>query len=166
MSDTEPADGHTHLLRIGNANCYVRGVSKKFGEWYQKTNKTEDTKKLPLLAFKIIAILHDTLLATFIKLLETVSKGLFKNLLQNCCHTFLDCRHVCKTRAFHDALQAGKQKEVHRTPLIWHLWAPAQGSTVGGLLSVSPSEEHHEKRMFCRHGGNPRTCDSGSAIDS
>jgi hypothetical protein len=51
-------------------------VSKKFGEWYQKINKTEDTNKLTLLAFKIIAILHSTLLATFIKLLETVSKGL------------------------------------------------------------------------------------------
>jgi hypothetical protein len=25
----------------------------------------------------------------------------------------LDCRHVCETCAFHDALQAGKQKEVH-----------------------------------------------------
>jgi hypothetical protein len=25
----------------------------------------------------------------------------------------LDCRHICKTCAFHDALQAGKQKEVH-----------------------------------------------------
>jgi hypothetical protein len=25
----------------------------------------------------------------------------------------LDCRHVCKTCAFHNALQAGKQKEVH-----------------------------------------------------
>jgi hypothetical protein len=24
----------------------VCGVSKKFGEWYQKTNKTEDTNKL------------------------------------------------------------------------------------------------------------------------
>jgi hypothetical protein len=33
----------------------------------------------------------------------------------------LDCRHVYKTCAFHDALQAGKQKEVHRTPLIWRL---------------------------------------------
>jgi hypothetical protein len=50
-------------------------VSKKFGEWYQKTNKTEDTNKLTLLAFKIMAILHNTLLATFIKLLETFSKG-------------------------------------------------------------------------------------------
>jgi hypothetical protein len=38
-----------------------------FGEWYQKTNKTEDINKLILLAFKIIAILHNTLLATFIK---------------------------------------------------------------------------------------------------
>jgi hypothetical protein len=24
----------------------LHGVSKKFGEWYQKTNKTEDTNKL------------------------------------------------------------------------------------------------------------------------
>jgi hypothetical protein len=31
----------------------------------------------------------------------------------------LDCGHVCKTCAFHDALQARKQKEAHRTPLIW-----------------------------------------------
>jgi hypothetical protein len=54
-------------------------VSKKFGEWYQKTNKTEDTNKLTLLALKIIAIFHNTLLATFIKPLETLSKGLFRN---------------------------------------------------------------------------------------
>jgi hypothetical protein len=94
-------------------------VSKTFGEWYQKTNKTEDTNKLTLLTFKIIAILHNALFASCIKLLETVSQGLFRNRSQNLCHTFLDCRHVCKTCAFHDALQAGKQKEVHRTPLIW-----------------------------------------------
>jgi hypothetical protein len=71
-----------------------RGVSKMFGEWYQKTNITEDTNKLTLLVFKIIAILHNTLLETFIKLLETVSKGLFRNRSQNHCHMFLDCRHV------------------------------------------------------------------------
>jgi hypothetical protein len=92
-------------------------VSKKFGEWYQKTNKTEDRNKLTLLAFKIIAILHNTLLATFVKLLETVSKGLFRNRSPNRCHTFLDCRHVYKTCAFHDALQAGKQKDVRRRQL-------------------------------------------------
>jgi hypothetical protein len=28
----------------------------------------------------------------------------------------LDCRHVCKTCAFHDALQAGKQKQVTVLP--------------------------------------------------
>jgi hypothetical protein len=44
----------------------MRGVFKKFDEWYEKTNITEDTNKLTLLAFKIIAILHNTLLATFI----------------------------------------------------------------------------------------------------
>jgi hypothetical protein len=66
----------------------IRGVSRKFGEWYQKTNKTEDTNKLTLLAFKIIAILHNTLLATSIKLLETVRKGLFRHRSQNRCHIF------------------------------------------------------------------------------
>jgi hypothetical protein len=83
--------GHTHTFSTVNyvtIRLYIfetiilhniRGVSKKFGEWYQKTNKTEDTNKLTLLAFKIIAILHNALLATFIKFLETVSKGLFRN---------------------------------------------------------------------------------------
>jgi hypothetical protein len=83
---------YTSLLKL-NKHIYIRGVSKNFGEWYQKTNKTEDTNKLTLLA-------------------------------------------------------------------------PDQGSTVGGILSVSRPEEHHERRTFCRRGGNPRTCDSGSAIDS
>jgi hypothetical protein len=41
-------------------------VSKNIGEWYQKTNKTEDTNKLTLLAFKMIAILHKTLLKALI----------------------------------------------------------------------------------------------------
>jgi hypothetical protein len=137
-----------------------------FGEWYQKTNKAEKTTKLSLCAFKIIAIIYNTLLATFIKLLETVSKGVFRNRSQNLCHTFLDCRHVCKMCAFHDALQAGKQKEVHHTTLIWRLRAPDQGSTVGRLLSVPPPEKHYERRTFFRRGGNPRTCDRGSVIDS
>jgi hypothetical protein len=73
---------------------HICGVSKTFGEWYQKTNKAEDTNKLTLFAFKIIAIPHNTRLATFIKLLETVSKGLFRNRSQNSCHTFLDCRRA------------------------------------------------------------------------
>ena len=94
----------------------IQGVSKKLGEWYQKTNKTEDTNKLNSLTFKIIAILHNTLLATFIKLLETVGICLLRNRSQNRCHTILDCRHVCRTCAFHDALQAGKQKDCSQQP--------------------------------------------------
>jgi hypothetical protein len=35
-----------------------------FGEWYQKANKKEDTNKLTTLAFKMVSILHTTLLAT------------------------------------------------------------------------------------------------------
>jgi hypothetical protein len=108
-------------VRNTEGELCVRGVSKKFGEWYQKTNKTEDTNTFSLFAFKIIAILHNKLLATFIKLLETVSKGLFRNRSQNRCHMFLDCRHVCKTWAFHDALKAYLFSIIHRTPLIWRL---------------------------------------------
>jgi hypothetical protein len=51
----------------------------------RKQKKTEDTNKLTLLAFKIIAILHNTRLATFTKLLETVSKGLFVSLAVTRC---------------------------------------------------------------------------------
>jgi hypothetical protein len=116
-----------------NASKYeldICDVSKKFGEWYQKTNKTEDTNKLTLLTFKIIAILHNTLLETFIMLLKTVSKGLFRNRSQNCCHTFLDYRQVCKTCAFLMLFRRGnRKKSTHHTPLTWRLQAPGQGST-------------------------------------
>jgi hypothetical protein len=61
-------------LTLSQLMLHICGVSETFGEWYQKTNKTEESNKLTLLAFKIIAILHNTRLATFIKLLETVSK--------------------------------------------------------------------------------------------
>jgi hypothetical protein len=44
----------------GFTRSSICGVSKMFGEWYQKTNKTEDTNKLTLLAFKIIIILYNT----------------------------------------------------------------------------------------------------------
>jgi hypothetical protein len=55
---------------------------------------------------------------------------------------------------------------VHKASLIWCPQVPDQGSTVGGLLSVSLPEEHHKRHMVCRCGSNPRTCDSGSAIES
>jgi hypothetical protein len=70
-------------LTLSLLMSHICGVSKTFGEWYQNTIKTEDTNKLTLLAFKIIAILQNTRLATFIKLLKTVSKGLFRNRSQN-----------------------------------------------------------------------------------
>jgi hypothetical protein len=52
------------------------------------------------------------------------------------------------------------------TLLAFKIIAGARSEEYGGLLSVSPPEEHHERRTFCRRGGNPRTCDSVSAIDS
>jgi hypothetical protein len=59
-----------YTLRVrGLTTRDICGVSKQFGEWYQKTNKTEDTNNLTSLAFKINAILHNTLMTTFIKLL-------------------------------------------------------------------------------------------------
>jgi hypothetical protein len=47
---------------------YIHGASKTFGEWYQE--KKEDTNRLTILDFKTIRILHNTLLATFIKASE------------------------------------------------------------------------------------------------
>jgi hypothetical protein len=41
-------------LTLSLLMSHICGVSKKFGELYQKTNKTEDTNELTLLAFKII----------------------------------------------------------------------------------------------------------------
>jgi hypothetical protein len=87
-------------------------VSKKFGEWYQKTNKTEDTNKLTLLTFKIIALLHNTLLATFIKLLETVSKCLFRNRSQNRCHAFWIAATSAKHAPFMMLFKRGKRRQI------------------------------------------------------
>jgi hypothetical protein len=39
---------HNLIKQVYDSFRLVRGVSKKFGEWYQKTNKTEDTNKLTL----------------------------------------------------------------------------------------------------------------------
>jgi hypothetical protein len=38
--------------------------------------------------------------------------------------------------------------------------------TYGGLISVSPPEDHHERRTVCRRGGNPRTCVSSYTINT
>jgi len=58
--DYNPLGVYLSLLNLGLSCVFcIQGVSKKFGEWYQKTNKTEDTNKLNLLAFKIIAILQN-----------------------------------------------------------------------------------------------------------
>jgi hypothetical protein len=46
-------------LTLSQPMLHICRVSKTFGEWYQKTHKTEDTNKLTLLVFKIIAILHN-----------------------------------------------------------------------------------------------------------
>jgi hypothetical protein len=77
-----PNGGYKLPKHVANFTLLIiRGVSKTLGEWYQKTNKIEDTNKLTLLAFKVIAILHNTLLAKFIKLPETLSKGLLWELI-------------------------------------------------------------------------------------
>jgi CobQ-like glutamine amidotransferase family enzyme len=56
-SQTEDSATST-TLTLSLLMLHICGVSKKFGDWYQKTKKTEDTNKLTLLAFKIIAILQ------------------------------------------------------------------------------------------------------------
>jgi hypothetical protein len=71
------------------------------------------------LAFKIIIILHNTRLETFIKLLETVSKGLFRNRSQNSCHTFLDCRRTAENSTWQNTTYIrtrGPQNQAARAP--------------------------------------------------
>jgi hypothetical protein len=46
-------------LTLSQLMLNICRVSKAFGEWYQKTHKTEDTNKLTLLAFKLIVIIHN-----------------------------------------------------------------------------------------------------------
>jgi hypothetical protein len=53
----------------------IQGAFKKFGEWYQEKNKKEDTNKITVLAFKMVLNLHNTMLATFIKVSGKVSLG-------------------------------------------------------------------------------------------
>jgi hypothetical protein len=36
----------TLVAKVYKYTLIIRGVSKTFGEWYKKTNKTEDTNKL------------------------------------------------------------------------------------------------------------------------
>jgi hypothetical protein len=98
-------------------------VSKTFGEWYQKTNKTEGKNKLTLLTFKIIAILHNTLLATSAK----ASLGIDRK-------TAVTRSWIAATSAKRAPLMMlfrweNRKKSTHRTPLIWRPRAPDQGST-------------------------------------
>jgi hypothetical protein len=54
-----------------------------FGEWYQKTNKTEDTNKLTLLAFKIIAI-QERVTAVMRSIPEVAFADSFQKLYERC----------------------------------------------------------------------------------
>jgi hypothetical protein len=61
----------------------------------------------------------------------------------------MDCRHVCKTCAFHDALQVVKQKEVH--PPYSPDLAPAgarSGSTVDFFLFLGSFSPQISKWLF------------------
>jgi hypothetical protein len=81
-------------------NLVLHGVSKKFSEWYQKTNETEDTNKLTLLAFKIIAIQHNSVLWRIAIILKANKDNLFVSsvLFVFCYHSpnFLDTPHISR----------------------------------------------------------------------
>jgi hypothetical protein len=65
----------------------------------------KDTNKLTILAFKIIPLLHNTRLATLIKLLETVMKGLFRSRSQN------PVKRPCLSKKFGEWYQKTNKKE-------------------------------------------------------
>jgi hypothetical protein len=144
---------------------FLSGLSKKFGDWYQKTNKTEDTNKLTLLAFKIITILHNILLATFIKLLNA-SLGIDRR--TSVTRSWIVATSANRAPFMMLFTRGNRKNSTHRTPLIWCLQAPDQGSMVGGLLSVSPPEEHHERRTYCRRTPliwRPQAPDQGITVN-
>jgi hypothetical protein len=62
-----------------------------FGEWYQKTNKTEDTNKLTLLAFKIIAILLAVIQQRVTAVLRSIPKEAFADSFQKLCERCQPC---------------------------------------------------------------------------
>jgi hypothetical protein len=87
---------------------------KSLVNFYQKTNK------LTLLAFKIIAIFHSTLLATFIKLLETVSKASLGTDRRTAVTRSWIAAKSAKRVPFIMLFRRGnRKKSTHRTPLIW-----------------------------------------------
>ena len=87
-------------------------MSKNFSESYDKTNKAKDTNKSSLLPFIVVAILFNTRLTKFVRLPETISKGLLCSRLQNGYHTLFDGIYIRKTHTFDGRLQAGKQERV------------------------------------------------------
>jgi hypothetical protein len=54
-----------------------------FGEWYQKTNKTDDTNKLTLLAFKMAAI-QQRLTGILLSIPKEVFADSFQKLYERC----------------------------------------------------------------------------------
>jgi hypothetical protein len=92
------------------------------------TTLTEDTNKLTLLAFKIITVLHNTLLATSIKFWKLSAKA----------SSGIDHRPAV-TRSWIAATSAkrapfvmlirrgNRKKSTHHTPLIWRPRVPDQG---------------------------------------
>jgi hypothetical protein len=62
---------------------HICGVSKTFGEWYQKTNKSEDTNKLTSIQQRATAILRsipkETFADSFQKLYERCQPCVLKD---------------------------------------------------------------------------------------
>jgi hypothetical protein len=69
----------------------------------------------------------------------------------------LNCRHVCKTCAFHDVLQSGKQKEVHPPYSPDLAPAGARSGEYGGLrhttynIIVLLVSTRHSKTLKAEH---------------
>jgi hypothetical protein len=69
-------------LTLSLLMSHIYGVSEKFCEWYQKTNKTVDPNKLTILAFKIIAILAAAIQGRVAVVLRSIPKESFADSFQ------------------------------------------------------------------------------------
>jgi methylmalonyl-CoA mutase cobalamin-binding subunit len=58
-------------------------VSKNFSEWYQKTDKTEGTNRLTLMAFKVAAI-QERMTAVLLSISKEAFADNFQKLYERC----------------------------------------------------------------------------------
>lgn len=112
------------------------GVSKSSLNGIIKTQKQNAYGKY--FHFEVVATRHNTLLQTFVKLLETVGKVFFRNRFQKCRHAVLNLLDIRKPLSLRAPLKMRDQKIVSRSKIRRVGWV-IQNSLCRKMLSAWPS---------------------------